>query len=101
MTTINALDHIGTGFPPNEGEQLAQELLKHELDWAALKIDLRKCAPALLISAFFNGFLQYIATASAERLEAAKNIEWLVDFDFQGQNIQQWVENFSPQQPVS
>lgn len=96
-TAINARKVVGMGFPPIEGERLATWLLKQELPaWAGITMDVRGCPPGLLISAFFNAFLQRISEAAPERLDDAKAIVWLVQFPFQEKNVAEWVEAFRP-----
>ena len=96
---VVALDLIGTGFPPNEGEHLAQRLLRtrDEIDWKNLTVDLRECQAGMLISAFFNSFLQHIHEESPELLKDARSITWTTDFEFQAEKIRDWVEHFRPQ----
>lgn len=67
MTKIRALDFVRKGFPPDEGVRFADALLANEdEDWSNLEVDLRGCAAALLIGAFFNGFLQRVADRRPE-----------------------------------
>jgi len=97
MAAINARRHVGTGFPPDEGRVLAESLLSDDqVDWNDLVVDLRGCPPGLLISAFFNGFLQCVHENNPALLTAAKSITWDVKFDFQKENIKTWIKNFEP-----
>lgn len=95
--TVNAREVIGVGFPPEEGTKLADNLLAREkLDWEELEITLRGCAPGLLISAFFNGFLQRIADQKPDLLNHARTIQWTVDYPFQKENVSRWMHDFKP-----
>ena len=97
---INAREYVGAGFPPNEGERLAQWLMNQDIaSWGSLVIDLDDCPPALLISAFFNAFLQHIFEHQPKRLEEAKSITWKARFPFQDRNIKEWVAAFAPFTP--
>lgn len=96
--TISAIDYVQTTFPPTEGERLACALLEERLLSEDLQIDLTDCPPALLISAFFNGFLQHVYEQSADHFDAAKQVRWNAEFDFQNENIQDWVRNFEPRE---
>lgn len=95
MMTIKARQYVGAGFPPGEGERLADWLVNQGLPaWNELLIDLSDCPPALLISAFFNAFLQRISEVCPERLQEAKTIAWKARFPFQEKNIAGWVASF-------
>ncbi|HVA50916.1 MAG TPA: hypothetical protein VNH11_31530 [Pirellulales bacterium] len=99
--TIDAREVVGAGFPPTEGERLAVWLMEQgDLDWHDLTIDVRRCPPALLISAFFNAFLQKIFEVEPARLELARSIKWQPTFPFQEKNIKEWVDAFSPFTPT-
>lgn len=98
---IEAINYVGTAFPPVEGERLADVLFNDKtLDWSSLSIDLRKCPAGLLISAFFNSFLQKIHEESPANLDAAKTIAWETDFPFQKKNVTEWISRFKPQTPA-
>jgi len=95
---IRAIDRVGSGFPPDEGERLAETLISdNRLNWDALDIDLRGCPAGLLISAFFNAFLQKIHEDASEHFEQAKAIKWQTDFPFQEKNVAEWIARFKPQ----
>ena len=97
-TYISALDHIESGFPPKEGEHLADYIMSvSDIDWQLLTIDLHKCPPGLLISAFFNAFLQRVYEEHPDKLEAARAIDWKLDYDFQKTNVKRWTKEFEPQ----
>lgn len=97
MTTIKASRIVGKGFPTDEGEKLANYLLaKPERDWSSLAIDLTGCDSGLLISAFFNAFLQTIYENSASDLDDARLIVWKLDFSFQRENVAEWMKDFRP-----
>lgn len=102
VNRIIALERIGCGFPPDEGQHLAEYLIDQDdhVDWSDLTIDLRKCPAGLLISAFFNSFLQHVFEELPERFDAAKKIRWEADFGFQQENIKQWIDSFNPQTPT-
>ncbi|WP_372717335.1 hypothetical protein [Novipirellula sp.] len=95
---LSAIDFVQTAFPPTEGERLADALLKDDLLTDGLVISLDGCSPALLISAFFNGFLQRVYEQDRAKFESAKRIEWKAEFDFQNANIRKWVNKFEPRE---
>lgn len=94
---IHARGIVGSGFPPEEGTHLADNLLQRKgVDWAQLQIDLRGCPAGLLISAFFNGFLQRIVDKDPSLLDKAREIQWQLDYPFQKENIGRWMHGFRP-----
>lgn len=94
---INATEIVGVGFPPDEGKKLAARLLSADgTNWDDLEIDVTTLAPSLLISAFFNGFLQTIFDKSAPLLEQARKVRWRLRFDFQKANVEKWMKHFKP-----
>ena len=97
ITMINAKSHVGTGFPPQEGAKLASILMTDLEKHGPLTVDLRSCSPALLISAFFNGFLQKIHDDRPELLETARQTKWLLAHEFQKENVATWMKDFKPQ----
>ncbi|MDZ4684639.1 MAG: hypothetical protein SH850_06070 [Planctomycetaceae bacterium] len=97
MTALNARTIVGTGFPTDEGRKLAKHLLSNPpgpLD--ELDIDLRSCSPVLLISAFFNGFLQQVYESAPQMLDAAKAVSWGLKHKFQQDNVARWMQEFRP-----
>lgn len=96
-TVINARQFLGLGFPPNEGMKLAQYLLDLQgIDWLEIEIDLRECPASMLISSFFNGYLQKISETKPELLGRAKNVKWAVAFSFQYESLSRWMAEFRP-----
>lgn len=96
-TTIDATQIVKRAFPPEEGAALAQTLLaKSDTDWSDLVIDLRALPSSLLISAFFNSFLQTIYQQQPTLLERARKIRWEVKFPFQRENVTDWMKKFEP-----
>jgi hypothetical protein len=94
---IDAKPIVRTGFPPDEGKFLADKLLdRPDVDWGDLAIDISKLPPALLISAFFNGFLQEIYDRRRELLDRDRRVRWNVQFDFQLENVAKWMRDFRP-----
>jgi len=94
---FNANEKLGTGFPPDEGKNLAELLLqKGDVTWDDLEIDLSALPAALLISAFFNGFLQKIHDKRPDLLSTCRKIHWRVAFEFQKSNIDRWMKDFTP-----
>jgi hypothetical protein len=93
---IDAKRVVGTGFPPDEGKRLADELLRQQVEWRDLEIDVTGCPPALLISAFFNGFLQEVFDRNATLLDAARKVTWDLQFTFQSENVRRWMKDFKP-----
>lgn len=97
VTVIKASKVIRNGFPTDEGEKLALYLLNNrDQNWSDLEIDLTDCDSGLLISAFFNAFLQKIHEKSAERLDDARLIHWKLEFGFQRENVAEWMNDFHP-----
>lgn len=95
---LSAIDFVQTTFPPKEGERLADALIAQCVIADDLTINLEGCPPALLISAFFNGFLQRIFEQENSRFDAATKIQWVADYDFQNENICKWVAEFEPRE---
>ncbi len=95
-TTIQAREYLGSGFPPKEGARLADALLREVADWDDLTVDLTKCSPGLLISAFFNAFLQRIYDQKPELLPKARKVRWDLAYPFQQENAARWVQEFAP-----
>ena len=93
--SIEVRKYVGSGFPPDEGEKLANILLKEDT-WDGLTLDVRGCQNGVLISSFVNAFLQRIADRQQDRLPAARKLEWTTAFEFQSENIRTWVERFEP-----
>jgi len=94
---INANEHVGHAFPPDAGKRLASALLKQpDLSWDDLEIDVRWLPPALLISAFFNGFLQQVYATNPDILPKARQVRWLLRFAFQNANFEKWMVSFQP-----
>jgi hypothetical protein len=97
MTTLRSIPFSGCGFPTDEGLRLADLVLqKNDVDLSDLEIDLMDCASALLISAFFNAFLQRVHEQQPTRLDDARTIQWKLKFDFQHKNVDNWMKNFRP-----
>jgi hypothetical protein len=96
--TINARPLVGNGFPPDAGAHLARRLIADgEIRrWDELEIDLMGCPPSLLISAFFNGFLQEVWDGKPDLLDQARKIKWKLSFDFQRDSVKQWMRDFKP-----
>jgi hypothetical protein len=93
---IDAREIVGSGFPPDEGERLADWFLTHDDRISGEEVDLTKCPSALLISAFFNAFLQRIYERRQDLYPDAKSLRWKLKFDFQDKNVQDWIDNFKP-----
>ena len=92
---IRASRIVGKKFPPEEGAELAKSLLRQDLDWDDLTVDLKGLPASLLISAFFNGFLAAITAERPELLPKAKRIYWQLDYDFQEENVARWMRGFA------
>lgn len=94
---INANTICGKGFPTDEGMHLADTLLERpNVDWSDLTVDVQKLPSGLLISAFFNGFLQRIYDKRSELLEKARATKWILLFPFQRENVSRWMADFKP-----
>lgn len=97
VDTLKASRVIGRGFPTDEGERLARYLLSNtDADWAKMAIDLTDCDSGLLISAFFNAFLQAIHDQAPEHLDDARSVDWNLEFGFQRENVAEWMADFQP-----
>ena len=97
MYEFNANTCVGTNFPPNEGAKLAQMLLQQaDVDWDELTVNLKGLPASLLISAFFNGFLDQIFTVRPDVLDTARRIKWRLDHTFQEDNVSRWMQDFTP-----
>lgn len=90
---LDARKIIGTGLPTEEGRKLADHVLDNyrNLD---VEIDVRGCRAALLISAFFQAFLDRIRERYPNALPTAKNIKWITEHSFQQENILRWMQIF-------
>jgi len=53
-------------------------------------------SPSLLISAFFNAFLQQIHEANPSQLASARQINWNLKHQFQKENVSRWISDFQP-----
>ncbi len=93
---LNAKEILGQEFPPDEGKRLADDLLARDINWRDLTIDVSSCSPSLLISAFFNGFLQEIFERKASLLDDARLVKWRFKFSFQEENVARWMREFAP-----
>lgn len=97
MTRIDAKKYVKSAFPPDEGAKLAETLLADSgIEWEELSVDLRGLPASLLISAFFNSFLQRVYEAKPRLLDRARRIEWEVKFGFQKDNVRKWMAEFQP-----
>lgn len=95
--TVNGNELVGTGFPTDEGQNLAKQLLaRNDVDWDDLIVDLSRCPSSLLISAFFNAFWQEVADERNELLERALNVKWQLAYSFQKENVSIWSSQFKP-----
>ena len=91
---IKGLDIVGNRFPPDEGATLARTILRQDLEFDQLEVDLRGLPASLLISAFFNGFLAAISAERPDLLPKAKKITLRFDHDFQSENAVRWMKGF-------
>ena len=80
-------------LPIQAGVALANALLA-EPDWDSVEIDLRRCDPATLISAFYVSMFGRILAVDHSRLERVKSFVWLTDHDFQQKMISRILENY-------
>ena len=97
MYELNAKQYVGTTFPPDEGAKLARALLKEaDVDWNDLTVNLMGLPAGLLISAFFNGFLDQISVTKPEVLDTARRVKWKLDHAFQRENVSCWMRDFEP-----
>lgn len=99
---IRASLYITDGLPYGAGGNLAKAILDKGLareEWDNLVIDIQGIPSGMLISAFFNSFLQMIADHDQGYLESVKGALWLTDFAFQSENIERWMEDFEPLPP--
>lgn len=97
MSTIMARKLVGRGFPPEVGAQLAESIMgSGEVQWESMTIDTTGLPASLLISAFFNGFLQRVHEKDPAALEAARKVKWVLTFQFQTDNVAKWAVDFRP-----
>lgn len=99
---IDATQHIKDGLPYGAGGNLAKAILDMDLsseDWEKLVIDITKLPTELVISSFFNAFLQMISDHDQSLLDLAKETGWYANFDFQYSNILRWMEEFKALPP--
>lgn len=97
MTILNAKNIIGTGLPHEDGRKLAQYIFDNLSIKKEFNINLSDCKPKLLISAFFNTFLQTIYDNNSSLLDSARQINWILKYDFQKKNVSRWMINFKPE----
>lgn len=94
---IDAAKYVDRGFPPDEGKRLADALMASAgVPWDGLEIDVTGLPPVMLISAFFNGFLQAIHEKRADLLDKARAVRWTMQFPFQTEHVHRWMTNFKP-----
>jgi len=99
-TTIIGREILKNGFPPDEGRRLAEAVLNNDsVDLDDVEIDLTAMKPALLISGFFNSFLQRVYELKPQLLEVARTVSWRLDFEFQQAAVKRWVDAFKAQDP--
>lgn len=97
MATIMAKRIVGRGFPPDEGAKLAKSIMSTEpVQWEDLVIDATGLPASLLISAFYNGFLQHVYEQNPSALGQARKVKWTLAFQFQTDNAAKWVAEFEP-----
>lgn len=94
MKTIDGNRMIGVGLPQKEGIRLAENLINLDLDWNDLEIDMRRVDAAMLISPFFNSFLQTIYEKNL--FENVRRIKWNMEFNFQQESVLEWIRIFEP-----
>lgn len=95
---MDAREIVGTGFPPDEGQKLAQHVLKESSDLQGLEINVCRCPAALLISCFFSSFLTQINDSRPDLLDDARKISWVAKHQFQQDNIARWMEDFKTEE---
>lgn len=96
MELIDAKAIVQLGVPEEEGARLACALLERKVDLVSSIVDLSDLPAALLISAFFNGYLQYFVKHQAKHLDVARATQWRLKHDFQKQNVARWMKDFKP-----
>lgn len=99
MKMVDARAVVQTGFPPTEGVRLAEALLGEGVDLSQVEVDLATLPAELLISPFFNAFLQTVYDREPSLLEQARRVHWHVAYDFQRENIKCWMHEFVPYTP--
>lgn len=93
---VDASKFVGNTFPTREGSKLAKALLEQHVVWNDLEVDLTHLPASLLISAFFNSFLQTLFEEDPLLVNEARQVKWHPKFPFQQRNIVSWVERFQP-----
>lgn len=96
IMTIEAKTILGRGFPPLEGAKLADHVLEVSADLEDIEVDLRGLPAGLLISAFFNGFLQRVADCRPAVLARARQIDWHFDYEYQRAGAKRSMKSFKP-----
>lgn len=97
MARIRASTILGNGFPADEGHRLAQALLENqEFNWSIDQVDLCACDPAMLVSAFFRGFLETVHERRPHLLGKARSLNWETEFDFQNENVRNCMVELRP-----
>lgn len=86
----------GVGTPSEFGRILAGLVLDHPGNLREMTVDLRDLPGALLIGNLFSGFLQRIHDSDSSRLEDARAIRWVTNFDFQLEGASGMMRNFIP-----
>lgn len=101
MTLIDAKQIVKPTFPPDEGASLARALLAdNATDWDDLTVDLSALPASLLISAFFNAYLQTVHETKPALLAVARRTKWKLKFQFQTNNVLDWMTKFQPYTPA-
>lgn len=94
---VRARGQIGTGLPTDEGSRFADWLLAHfanddEINsLAELSVDLNYCPVKTLISAFWTAFMNRLYEIDPDYCEAATEITWTTEYDWQNANIARWL----------
>jgi hypothetical protein len=98
---FQATPYIGRGLPNEEGRRIALVLLHQYPESLPAIVDLRGCLPGLMISGFFNGFLQQVHESAPTKLEQARQLQWRLDehLSWCQCRISQWVRAFQPYPP--
>lgn len=98
MSPVAAAEIVrSSGFPPKGGQDLALRMLESvPPPWDEREVELRGSPPEMLIGPFFFAFLQTVHEVRPELLATARKIRWLLDHDFQRENVADWMRTFRP-----
>jgi hypothetical protein len=84
------------GCPLLRGREFGDTFHQLGVSLLRMTIDLSGLEPALIISGFIAEFLQRVHELDPGLCVAVGEATWIVDHDFQADNVREWVSNFDP-----